>query len=141
MPVVDLDAILIALRIATYGNEMEFVSVCPHCGSKNEHTANLGHFLEQITCPDFATTVKIDKFEIFIKPQTYYDVNKSSLQTYEEQRLLSVVQNENMDEEVKIAKFNKLFRSVLNMTINSVAKNVAAIKTEAGDYFHCALAV
>jgi hypothetical protein len=133
MPVVDLDAILIALRIATYGNEMEFVSVCPHCGSKNEHTANLGHFLEQITCPDFATTVKVDKFEIFIKPQTYYDVNKSSLQTYEEQRLLSVVQNETMDEEVKMAKFNKLFRSVLNMTINSVAKNVAAIKTEAGD--------
>ena len=38
-----------------------------------------------------------------------------------------------MDEEVKLAKFNKLFRSVLNMTINSVAKNVAAIKTEAGD--------
>src|SRR6056300_286460 len=42
-PVVDIDAILIAIRQATYGNDMEFVSVCPNCNNRNEHVADLGY--------------------------------------------------------------------------------------------------
>ena len=30
-PSVDVDAMLIAIRIATYGHEMDFETVCPHC--------------------------------------------------------------------------------------------------------------
>ena len=32
IPNLDIDVILIAIRIASYGHEMEFESTCPHCG-------------------------------------------------------------------------------------------------------------
>ena len=38
MPSIDLDAVLIAIRQATYGPGMDFFSVCPHCQRKNENT-------------------------------------------------------------------------------------------------------
>lgn len=132
IPTVDLDAILIAIRIATYGNKMEFTSVCPHCNSKNESALDLGNLLATVTCPDFDTTVKIEGLEIFLKPQTFYDVNLSGMRTFEEQRLLAVVQNTEMNEQEKLVKFNELFRNVLNMTVKQISKNVGAVKMPDG---------
>lgn len=128
VPTVDLDAILIAIRIATYGNRMEFTSVCPHCKNKNESALDLVNLLGTVTCPDFDSTIKIDDLEIFLKPQTFHDVNLSSMRTFEEQRLLAVVQNTDLSEQEKLLKFNELFRNVLNMTVKQISKNVSAIK-------------
>jgi hypothetical protein len=131
-PLTDLDAILIAIRIATYGNEMDFVTVCPHCGSKNEHVADLGYLSSLIKCPDFDETIKVDGMEIFLKPITFKDFNESNMKTYEEQRIIAVVQNESMPEAEKIMRFHQLFKSVLDMTVRQVSSNVAAIKLDDG---------
>jgi hypothetical protein len=132
MPIVDLDAVLIAIRKATYGPGMEFASLCPHCGSKNEHTANLDGVSAGITCPDFDGTILADGLEFFIRPQTYEQFNKTSLENYEQQRILSVVTNDQLSSEEKIANFTKLFNRLLDMTVEQVAKSVAAIKTQDG---------
>ncbi len=36
MPSIDVDATLIAIRIASYGNQMDFTSQCPHCKTDQE---------------------------------------------------------------------------------------------------------
>jgi hypothetical protein len=96
---------------------MEFTSVCPHCRSKNESTLDLVNLLGTITCPDFDSTIKMDGLEIFLKPQTFYDINLSGMRTFEEQRMLAVVQNTELNEQEKLLKFNELFRNVLNNSI------------------------
>jgi hypothetical protein len=132
MPAVDLDAILIAIRHATYGAGMDFVSVCPHCKRKNENTVDLSVLSSQITCPDFESTLKVEDLEIYIKPQTYQQFNKASLENYEQQRLLSVVNDNTLSEEEKLIQFNSVFKRLLSLTVDQVSKSVAAIKTEEG---------
>jgi hypothetical protein len=132
IPSVDLDSILIAIRLATYGNHMEFVSVCPHCNNKNEHAADLQFLLNAINCPDFETPVNIADLEIYLKPLTFSDFNKASIKSYEEQRLLSVVQNESISESEKLVKFNQLFRSVLDMTVKQLSNNVGGVRMPDG---------
>jgi hypothetical protein len=132
MPAVDLDAILIAIRHATYGAGMDFVSVCPHCKRKNENTVDLSVLSSQITCPDFDSTLKVEGLEIYIKPQTYQQFNKASLENYEQQRLLSVVSDNTLSEEEKLIQFNAVFKRLLALTVDQVSKSVAAIKTEEG---------
>lgn len=132
MPAVDVDAVLIAIRTATYGNRMEFTSVCPHCKEKNENAVDLGNLAAQITCPDFNTTVKVNGLEIYLKPQSYKQFNKSSIENFEQQRILAVVNDEVMDEGEKMARFNQLFSKLLNMTVEQITKGVAAIKTDDG---------
>lgn len=132
MPSVDVDAVLIAIRQATYGSRMEFVSLCPHCQTKNENAVDLSVLSSKITCPDFSQTLNVDGLELYLKPQSYRDFNKSSIQNYEQQRILAVVSNENLSEEEKVQKFNSMFSKLLDLTINQVSQCVAAIKTSDG---------
>jgi hypothetical protein len=130
MPAVDLDAVLIAIRQATYGNAMEFVSVCPHCEQKNESAVDLGVLAGQITCPDFSKTIVVDGLEIFIKPQTYKQFNISSIENYEQQRIIQLVGDNTLSEEEKLIRFGQLFKKLLNLTVGQVTKSVAGIRVD-----------
>ena len=132
MPAADLDAVLIAIRQATYGSKMDFVSVCPHCQTKNENSLDLGMLSAQLTCPDFDTTILVDDLELFLKPQSYKEFNRASIENYEQQRLLAVVSDQTLSEEEKIVRFNQLFKKLLDLTVEQITKSVAAIKTSDG---------
>lgn len=132
LPSVDLDAILIAIRQATYGNHMEFVSICPHCQSKNEHAVDLSVLAERITCPNYDNTVTVDDLEIYFRPHNFEEFNKASLENFEQQRLLAVINDKSLDDEVKIVKFRQMFDKLLNLTVEQITKSVAAIKTVDG---------
>lgn len=132
MPVADLDAVLIAIRQATYGNKMEFVTVCPHCSKKNEHAADLGVISANITCPDYDHTMKIEGLEIFLKPQSYRQFNQASIDNFDQQRIINVVNDDSLNDEERTTKFNVMFKRLLDLTVDQVAKSVAAIKTDDG---------
>lgn len=132
MPVVDLDAVLIAIRQATYGNKMEFITVCPHCSKKNEHAADLGAISAKISCPDYDTTIRIEGLEIFLRPQNYKQFNKASIDNFEQQRIVDVVNDDSLDEDERTTRFNQMFKKLLALTVEQVTKSVAAIKTDDG---------
>lgn len=131
-PTIDLDAILIAIRQATYGNEMEFTSVCPHCSYQNENALDLSVYSGEIKSPDYSQTVKINGLEFYFKPQTFQTYNSNNMKNYEEQRLLQAMANEDLDETEKLSQFSKMFRKLLTITLSQVADSVSAIKTEDG---------
>jgi len=132
MPTVDLDPVLIAIRLATYGKEMEFTAACPHCGSKNEKALDLSVLLDKITLADWSTTVKVNNLEILLKPQSYEDFNKNNLMNFEEQRIIQLVQNQELTDEQKTKEFDILFQRLIETGINQVGKSIAGIKTEDG---------
>jgi len=133
MPVVDLDAVLISIRQATYGNKMDYVSVCPHCQYKNEHTADLGMIMSLVSCPDFDTTLRVGALEFYFKSETFKTYNANSMRNFEEQRLIQSIANDSISDEEKENQFTVMFKKLLDMTVNKIADNVAAIKTSDGD--------
>jgi hypothetical protein len=92
----------------------------------------LGVLSAQIQCPDFNTSVLVDDLELFLKPQSYKEFNRASIENFEQQRILAVVSDETMSEEEKIVKFNQLFKKLLDLTIEQITKSIAAIKTDDG---------
>lgn len=132
LPIVDLDTILIAMRIATYGKEMEFTTICPHCKTKNEHAVDLTVLLTQVKLADWDTPTIVGGLEIYLKPQTYEEFNQNSQMNYEEQRLLQLVSNEEIDEKEKLVRFNQIFNNLVETGISQVAKSISYIKTEDG---------
>jgi hypothetical protein len=132
MPSVDLDAILIAIRLATYGKEMEFTTVCPHCGTKNEKVLDLSVLLGKITPQNWSQPITIDGLQIQLRPQSYEDYNKNNLMNFEEQRIMQVVQNNDLTEEEKTKQFDALFQRLIETGINQVSKSIAFIKLDDG---------
>jgi hypothetical protein len=132
MPIVDLDTVLMSIRIATYGKEMEFTAVCPHCTTKNEKAIDISVMMSKINPGDWSKPVRINGMEITIKPQTYEDYNKNNISNFDEQRLIQIVQNQDLSDDEKTQQFDDIFQKLIETGIDTVSKNIASIRTEDG---------
>ena len=115
MPSVDVDAILIAIRIATYGNNMEFDSKCPHCGEDNKHELDLGVPLSQLVCPNYSEPISYKDLKIKLRPQHYFSVNQSNLIGFEEQKIVSTLNSAEMDPQVKADMLTKSMQRLVDL--------------------------
>lgn len=131
IPTIDLDAILIAIRIATYGTEMEISHTVPNTSETVEHIVNLNTCLDQI----FQNTtwneevVISENLTCFIRPLTYDHMTKTSLKTFEAQKIMQVVNSDEYTDEQKLEVFNKSFNTMTDITVQLIAESVYAIKT------------
>lgn len=87
-PSVDVDAILIAIRIASYGNSMDVNSTCPQCAAENEFSIDLSHVLASISMPNYGDKVDLNEFKIKLKPAPYFAINQANQISFEEQQIL-----------------------------------------------------
>jgi hypothetical protein len=78
MPATDVDTVLIAIRIASYGHNMDVESTCPHCNESHTYTMDLRSMLEAVRAPDFEQEHAVEAIFIKFRPQAYYGVNKTS---------------------------------------------------------------
>ncbi len=132
MPSIDVDAVLIAIRIATYGNNMSFESNCVHCKELNEHEIELSTMLDSIVAPDYSKTIPYSSLKIKLHPQPYFSVNKSNSITFEEQRLLNVINQEGIDPEVKKENLAASMQRLVDLGIESVADSTEYIEFDDG---------
>ena len=58
LPSIDLDTILIGIRIASFGHEMEFESACPHCEHENSFGLDLRVVMDNIRKPNYSQSIK-----------------------------------------------------------------------------------
>jgi len=133
MPSIDLDVCLIAIRIATYGETMELNSTCPHCKAENEFEMNLTAWLEKFGTFVYEETVTIDPLTFYLRPYTYQEVTKNTIKTFEQQRIFSIVNDENISDEEKVERFGKSFVKLTELTVDIVAGCIAKIQTPEGE--------
>lgn len=132
MPSVDLDAILIAIRIATYGNKMSFDSKCAHCSENNSHEINLGTPLAEIHCPDYEKPIDYQELKIKLKPQPYFELNKMNMINYEEQKIMQAVSNPDLDDEVKATQINASVKRMIDIGIKACTNSTEFIELPGG---------
>jgi hypothetical protein len=132
MPSIDVDATLIAVRIASYGNQMDFGANCPHCGQSHDYAIDLGKTLASIEAPDYTIPLSVDGLKIRIQPQPYFSLNKTNMIAFEEQQILrSLAGLEDNPEEAK-AKFDQHLSKVIELNISLLANSTKSIEIEDG---------
>lgn len=115
MPSVDTDALLIAIRIASYGHAMDFDSKCPHCNHENRHAKDLRDSLAAVQCPDYDTPVTVDDLSIKLRPTRYAESNRSKQINFEEQKMLQALENSSLDETVKAVEISNAMGKLINI--------------------------
>jgi hypothetical protein len=133
MPSLDLDASLIAIRIATYGEGMDVSADCPFCNHENDYEINLVNWLEKVSGFNFETEINLEPLTIHIRPYTYKEITEASLKTFEQQRIIAIVNDENLSDELKIEKFSESFVKLTELTVDTMAKCIWKISTPAGE--------
>jgi hypothetical protein len=133
MPSLDIDAALIAIRVATYGENMGVEANCPHCGVENDYDIDLVHWLDRINGWQFSPEVDLAPLTIIVRPYTYRELSQTSLKTLEHQRIFNVINSEELSDEQKIEKFGNSFVKLTSLTVDIIAGCVAKIITPDGE--------
>lgn len=132
MPSVDVDTLLIAIRIATYGNHMQFDSSCSHCEHKNTHEVELGTTLERMRCPDFTELVYYQDLKIKLRPTKFFLSNRVNQINFEEQKMLSAVNNTDISTEQRSEIILASMNRIIDIGIESCADSTAWIEMPDG---------
>jgi len=130
IPAVDLDTIFIAIRLASYGTGMDISTTCPKCKEANEHTINLTTVLENVTIADYTEQPKIDGLIFKFKPQSYKDVNKINIASFEERRLVNNVLDSEITDEEKKRLFDISFKKISELNISMIVDCIDSITVE-----------
>jgi hypothetical protein len=115
MPATDVDAALIAIRIASYGHAMDVETKCPHCSEIHTYSSDLRVLLDHIKSPNWEQVFTFDHLIIKFMPQAYFDVNKNNKVQFEIQKLAEAIDalddpdakaNEAMNQMERLLKIN-----------------------------------
>lgn len=128
-PITDVNSILISIRIASYGHEMEVTTECPKCNHLDEFTLDLRTVLDQIKSPDYDHIVKFGDLEIYFRPMTYRDQNSSNLEQYENQRMIRLIPESDLPDEEKISRMTEIMKNITFLTVKALKHSIAGIRT------------
>lgn len=129
IPHIDMNAILVAIRIASYGTNMEVISVCPNCTHEGEFDMDLNNVLGQMSMPDYDKTVRHGDLEVSFHPISYRIQNQSSATQFEQQRTAQMITQSDLSDEEKILQIANVMRKITDLTVTALAQNIAAIRT------------
>ena len=133
MPSIDSDAVLIAIRLATYGEKMEITTKLPVTGEFRDFEIDLRALLDQMAEFEYESFLQINpEITIELRPSTYKEFTKTSLKTFEEQRILRLVDDDTITDENKLQAFSNSFKKLTDLTINMVVESIVSIDTPDG---------
>lgn len=130
MPSIDLDAVLIAIRIATYGDKLDLTTKIPVINEEKAYTVDLRQLLNRLVTVDFTDEIELNGMLVKIRPLTYREFTNSSLKTFEEQRVFRLVNDDKLSEEEKLSMFNESFRKLTELTVDTLAKGIRSITVD-----------
>lgn len=129
-PSIDIDALLIAVRIASYGHDLELESKCPNCGNEANYHIDLRIINDSIGSNDFGKTLKFGDLEFFFKPLNYQQINANNFAQFEQQKMM---QNANTQEEIsdqdRARAMSQALQAITSITLKALANSIAMIRT------------
>lgn len=131
MPSIDVDAVLIAIRIATYGNNMTVNAQCSKCNETNDYEFRLQGLLDYFSSQTFEGTVKIsEEITVKIRPLNYEEMTAFSIENFKLQRMLYQVSQLAVEEQNK--HVNELYAQLGMIQVNVFMSSIESVTTPDG---------
>jgi hypothetical protein len=130
MPSIDIDAVLTAIRIASYGESMDMTVKLPNTDIETSYSIDLRRVLDGFVDIEYDNIVNVNGMIIYLKPLSYKVFTQNAIKTFEEQRIFSIVNDDNMSDERKIELFSKSFSKLTSLTVSVVAQGIQKIEID-----------
>jgi hypothetical protein len=128
MPSVDLDAVLVGIRIASYGHAMDLDVQCPACNTNDEISVDLRAVNDRLKIGDYDKPLTIGDLEIWFQPINYKSVNENSRMQFEQQQAMRVLDSD-AEEKIKLEQLHRSMMLITETTTKTIAQSIATIKT------------
>lgn len=129
VPSIDLNALLAAVRLASYGHEMEIISTCPKCGTVHNVNIDLRVVLDNISSPDYSQPLVLGDLTCYFEPMSYREISEVSRVQFEDQKIVQMINNQELTEEEKMKQLGDTFKRITALTVKSIAASIGTIRT------------
>tara|TARA_B110000285_G_scaffold192669_1_gene221200 strand:- start:1723 stop:2550 length:828 start_codon:yes stop_codon:yes gene_type:complete len=129
MPQLDVDACLIAIRIATYGELLETTFACSSCGEDNKFDLDLTKSLEYYLSLEYDASILIGPMMVTVRPLTYKEATEINTKSFEFRRQLYNVSGLE-DEEIKNNTLNDIYKKIADLSAKGFTTAIAKIEVE-----------
>lgn len=129
VPSIDVNAILVAIRIASYGHNMEIETTCPACTTQDTFEIDLRSALDQLDTPNYDQPLTIGDLSVYFKPITYEQQNLSSLDQFTGQKMLQNMASSELDDNEKLQRMQDVLKEITALTVKAIAASIACINT------------
>ena len=128
MPVNDLMAVLIGIRIASYGNDIDIDAQCPSCEHMNQLSINSNAILATLAPNETPEVVELaNGFRVKCKPYTLRDRTTLQVQQIKQRKLIESLSDANLSDEEREAKFGKTFVELADITVGLIANCIDSV--------------
>ena len=125
---IDLDAILVAIKAASGGNDLTLTSECPSCKEISDYGVNLTAILTQLKSGDYEKELVVNDLSIKFRPLTYKEMNEAGIAQFEAQRIFVSLEVEE-DVDVKQKKTQDALKFITDLTMKILSQTINYIKT------------
>lgn len=128
MPSADLDAVLVGIRIASYGHAMDLDVRCPACETDDEISVDLRVVNDQLKIGNYDQPLIIGDLEFWFQPINYKSMNENSQVQLEQQQVMRVLDSD-VEDKIKSEQLQRSMLLVAETTNKTIAQSIATIKT------------
>lgn len=133
-PSIDLDCILVAIRIASYGETLTVNGKIPNTDLDKDFEVNLIELLDKLQQNQYPESFRIGDFTFAMRPTAYKTFTDLALTRFEEERRLGMVQSDDkIADKDKLKLFNDSFQKLTKITLDLVVSHITAVQYQNDD--------
>jgi hypothetical protein len=134
-PIVDIDKLLVAVRIASYGQNMNMSATCPKCLVENSYSIDVSNTLSSFKSVDYSKPVKFaDTGFAFVKPMSYKIATNINNLRFENEKLLLSVKNDPSSNPEMQKKIVETLKQIKTVAIAASVDKIQIDNDEVTDY-------
>ncbi len=124
----DLDVLLLAIRIVTYGDKMPLATECPKCHQETEFDCDLPTLLTTMKSVVLENTVRLsDEVVVYVRPFTLENTTLISLASFDEARRMQGIEAQKPDSRTRANEMSKAMERIRLMTMEAVAASIMKV--------------
>lgn len=124
-PVIDVDHLFIAIRIASVGHNMDMDIKCSECGHEDSYTVDLRQILDQIKIPNYDEPTEIsDGIFMYIRPASYKVASINAQEVFQQTKALKVANSEHLTDEQKEQILKDSVYALTELTVSRMSEYI-----------------
>lgn len=131
IPTLDVDTLIIAIRVATFGEKITYSHTCKNCSTENDFEIDLRTILEYFSNLKFENIVEVGNLKVTLRPLTYKELTKINIENFKLQKMmlqLDLIE----DEEQKQARVDEIYRKLADLQTELFITSIESVQIPEG---------
>lgn len=130
----DIDALITAIRHATYNDKLETDVRCPECRHENHFKMDLQYALSNMTYlePEYSVTLQTG-LKVVVRPYSYTEMLQSLQSQFEQGKVGRAIENDSLTDDERLRILGTAFKKMSTATFDMLAASVVSIQDQTND--------